>query len=114
MTAQRISARNLLEETSAAIDSLYKSLLIISSPALIIAVLNTFGTLGSPSVALNVIYWFCVDPFLLGAKTFYTYRNLAGNQVTVNEAFNQANRRLLQLILANIPNLYKYYISILP
>jgi membrane-anchored glycerophosphoryl diester phosphodiesterase (GDPDase) len=102
MIAQRISAINLLRETFAAIGSLYATLLIMSSPGLIIAVLNAFGTLGSAGVALNVIYWFCAVPFLSGALTFYIYRSLTRNQVTVGEAFKQANRRLLQLILVNI------------
>lgn len=111
MTAQPISARNLLQETFVAIDPLYKSLLIINSPSLIIRVLQAFGTLGSASVALNFIYWLCVDPFFFGAIAFYSYRNLTENQVTVNEAFNQANRRLPQLMLANIPNLIPLFIS---
>jgi membrane-anchored glycerophosphoryl diester phosphodiesterase (GDPDase) len=102
MTSQRISARNLLQETFTVIGSLYATLLIMSSPALIIAVLNAFGTLGSAGVALNTIYWFCAVPFLSGAITFYIYRSLTRNQVTVGEAFKQANRRLLQLILVNI------------
>jgi membrane-anchored glycerophosphoryl diester phosphodiesterase (GDPDase) len=41
-------------------------------------------------------------PLLSGAMIFYTYRSLTRNQVTVGQAFNQANRRLLHLILVYI------------
>ncbi|MEG4006215.1 hypothetical protein QUA41_06250 [Microcoleus sp. Pol11C1] len=79
--------------------SIYAPLLIINSPTLIIMLLNNFG-LGSAAIPLNIIYLFVLIPFLSGAMIFYSYRSLTGNQVTVSEAFNQANRRLLQLILA--------------
>jgi membrane-anchored glycerophosphoryl diester phosphodiesterase (GDPDase) len=99
MTVQRISARNLLRETFAAIGDLYTPLLTINSPSLIFAVINSVGMLGSAAIPLNIIYWFVAIPFLSGAIIFYTYRSLIGNQVTVSEAFHQANRRLLPLIL---------------
>jgi membrane-anchored glycerophosphoryl diester phosphodiesterase (GDPDase) len=69
---------------------------------LIFATLNSFGNLGSAGVALNIIYSFVVIPLLSGATNFYTYRSLTRNQVTVGQAFNQANRRLLHLILVYI------------
>jgi hypothetical protein len=102
MISQRISVRSLVREAFAALGSLYAPLLIMSSPGLVVAVLNALGTLGSAGVALNVIYWFCAVPFFSGAITFYAYRSLTGNQVTVGEAFQQANRRLLPLILVYI------------
>ena len=43
-----------------------------------------------------------VVPLLSGAMIFYTYRSLTRNQVTVGQAFNQANRRWLHLILVYI------------
>ena len=109
MTAQRISVRSLMRETLAAIGSVYALLLVINFvELLIVAVLNRM--LGSGDIALNIIYWFLAFPLLCGTLAFYLYRNLTGNEVTVGEAFKQANRRLLQLMLANIPNL----ISVLP
>ncbi len=102
MTAPRISARSLLRETFATTGSLYAPLLIINSPSLIFAALNSFDNLGSASVAFNIIYWLVVLPLLSGAMIFYTYRSLTRNQVTVGQAFNQANRRLLQLIGVSI------------
>jgi hypothetical protein len=62
--------------------------------------LNLLSTdeLDSITVKLNIIYWLVAVPFLSGATTFYTYRNLTENQVTVSEAFQQAKRRLLPLI----------------
>jgi len=45
-----------------------------------------------------LIYWLVAVPLLSGATTFYTYRSLTENQVTVSEAFQQAIRRLLPLI----------------
>ncbi|MEG3955802.1 glycerophosphoryl diester phosphodiesterase membrane domain-containing protein [Microcoleus sp. herbarium2] len=102
MTATRISARNLLRETFATAGSLYAPLLIINSPRLIFAALNSFDNLGSATVAFNIIYRLVAVPFLSGAMIFYTYRSLTRNQVTVGEAFNQANRRLLHLILVYI------------
>jgi membrane-anchored glycerophosphoryl diester phosphodiesterase (GDPDase) len=69
---------------------------------LIFAALNSFDNLGSASVAFNIIYWLVVLPLLSGAMIFYTYRSLTRNQVTVGQAFNQANRRLLQLIGVSI------------
>lgn len=104
ITDQRISSRSLLRKAFAAIGSIYVPLLLISSPTLIFALLNSLVNLGSAGVALNIIYLFCAVPFLSGVMIFYIYRNLTGNQVTVGAAFKQANRRLLQLIVANIPN----------
>ncbi|MEG4999235.1 hypothetical protein [Microcoleus sp. B4-D4] len=104
MTTQGISARNLLRETFAAMGTLYAPLLIIYSPSLIFFVaFNSLGGLQkSTGVALYTIYSFVVIPFLSGAMIFYTYRSLARNQVTVGQAFNQASRRFLHLILVNI------------
>jgi membrane-anchored glycerophosphoryl diester phosphodiesterase (GDPDase) len=98
MTGSRISAISLWRETFATAGPLYVPLLIINSPSLIFAALNSFDNLGSASVAFNIIYWLVVLPLLSGAMIFYTYRSLTRNQVTVGQAFNQANRRLLQLI----------------
>ena len=98
MTDPPISARALLRETFATAGSLYAPLLIINSPSLIFAALNSFDKLGSAGVAFNIIYWLVALPLLSGAMIFYTYRSLTRNQVTVGQAFNQANRRLLQLI----------------
>ena len=98
MTAQPISARSLLRETFATTGPLYAPLLIINSPSLIFAAFNSFDKLGSAGVAFNLIYWLVVLPLLSGAMIFYTYRSLTRNQVTVGQAFNQANRRLLPLI----------------
>lgn len=98
MTAQGISARSLLRETFATTRSLYAPLLIINSPSLIFAVLNSLDKLGSAGIAFNIIYWLVVLPLLSGAMIFYTYRSLTRNHVTVGQAFNQANRRLLPLI----------------
>jgi len=102
MTEPQISVRSLLRETFATTGSLYAPLLTIDSPSLIFAALNSFGILGSAGVAFKIIYSFVVIPFLSGAMIFYTYRSLTRNQVTVGEAFNQANRRLLHLILVPI------------
>jgi len=99
MTAPRIriSATGLLRETFAATGAIYASLLTINCPSLIFFVMTTFD-IGEARVPLNIIYWFVAVPFLSGATTFYTYRNLTENQVTVSEAFQQAKRRLLPLI----------------
>lgn len=102
MTAPRISARSLLRETFATAGPIYAPLLIINSPSLIFAALNSLGELGSAGVAFNIIYWFVAIPLLSGAMLFYTYRSLTKNPVTVGQAFHQANRRLLQLIGAYI------------
>jgi len=102
MTDPRISTRSLLRETFATTGPLYAPLLTITFPSLIFAALNSFGNLGSAGVALNIIYSFVVIPLLSGATNFYTYRSLTRNQVTVGQAFNQANRRLLHLILVYI------------
>ena len=102
MTEPQISVRSLLRETFATTGSLYAPLLTIDSPSLIFAALKSFGILGSAGVAFNIIYSFVVFPLLSGAMIFYTYRSLTRNQVTVGEAFNQANRRLLHLILVSI------------
>lgn len=99
MLDRPISAIYLLRETFAKMGAIYAPLLIINSPSLIVFLLNNFG-LGSAAIPLNTIYLFVLIPFLSGAMIFYSYRSLTGNQVTVSEAFNQANRRLLQLILA--------------
>lgn len=99
MIDQPISAIYVLRETFAKMGAIYAPLLIINSPSLIILLLNSFG-LGSAAIPVNIIYLFLLIPFLSGAMIFYSYRSLTGNQVTVSEAFNQANRRLLQLILA--------------
>ena len=101
MTAQPISARNLLRETFAAIRDLYIPLLTINSPSLIFAVLEIFN-LGSASVSLNFINLFMVIPFLSGAMIFYICRSFTKNSVTVNEAFQQANRRLLPILSSYI------------
>ncbi|MEG4815766.1 hypothetical protein [Microcoleus sp. K5-D4] len=50
---------------------------------------------------LNILYWLVAVPFLSGATNFYTYRSLTENQVTASDAFSQAKRRLLPLILVN-------------
>ena len=102
MTEPQISVRSLLRETFATTGSLYAPLLTIESPSLIFFALKSFGILGSAGVAFNIIYSFVVIPLLSGARIFYTYRSLTRNQVTVGQAFNQANRRLLHLILVYI------------
>ena len=102
MTEPQISVRSLLRETFATAGSLYAPLLTIKSPSLIFAALNSFGNRGSAGVAFKIIYSFVVIPLLSGAMIFYTYRSLPRNQVTVGQAFNQANRRLLHLIWVSI------------
>ncbi|MEG3850754.1 hypothetical protein QT971_26845 [Microcoleus sp. herbarium19] len=99
MTASRISARNLLREALAATGAIYVSHLIIGSPLFIFRVLKLSEKLGSASVALDIIYSCVLIPLVRGAVIFYLYRSLTGNQVTVNEAFQQANRRLWPLML---------------
>jgi membrane-anchored glycerophosphoryl diester phosphodiesterase (GDPDase) len=100
MTAPRISARSLLRETFATTGPLYAPLLIINSPSLIFTASNSFlGKLDSAGIAVNIIYSIVAIPLLSGAMIFYTYRSLTRNQVTIGQAFNQANRRWLHLIL---------------
>ena len=105
MAAQRISVRSLMRETLAAIGSVYAPLLAINFVEFLIVAVLMNRMLGSGDIALNIIYWFLAFPLLCGTLVFYLYRNLIENQVTIGEAFKQANRRLLQLMLANIPNL---------
>jgi membrane-anchored glycerophosphoryl diester phosphodiesterase (GDPDase) len=102
MTGPRISARSLLRETFATTGPLYAPLLTINFPNLILSAINSLDNLGSAGVVFNIIYSFVAIPFLSGAMIFYTYRSLTRNQVTVGQAFNQANRRLLHLILVYI------------
>jgi len=102
MTGSRISAQSLLRETFATTKPLYAPLLTINFPNLILSTINSLDNLGSASVVFNIIYSFVAVPFLSGAMIFYTYRSLNRNQVTVGEAFHQANRRLLHLILVYI------------
>jgi|AGSF01.1.fsa_nt_gi hypothetical protein len=102
IATQRISARNLLRETFAAIGSVYIPLLMIASPSLILGLLNIFAKLGSAGIALNIIYCFLVVPLCSGAGILYNYRSLTGNKVTVESAFKQANRNVFQLILSYI------------
>ena len=110
MTTQAISARGLLRETFAVFRPIYFPLLVITSLtyifllvitslSLVLNLLNSTRIFGSTSVPLNVIYWFCIMPFLSGASFFYTYRSLSGNTVNLKEAFKQANRNIAQLIL---------------
>ena len=108
MTEPQISVRSLLRETFATTKSLYAPLLIIYSPRLIFAALNSFDNRGLATFAFNIIYWLVAGPWLSGARIFYTYRSLTRNQVTVGEAFNQANRRLLQLIGVSV----KYWVQV--
>ena len=108
MTGSRISATSLLRETFATAGSLYAPLLIICSPRLIFAALNSFDNLVLATFAFDIIYWLVAGPWLSGARIFYTYRSLTRNQVTVGEAFNQANRRLLQLIGVSV----KYWVQV--
>ena len=102
MTGSRISAQSLLRETFATTKPLYAPLLTINFPNLILSAINSLDNLGSAGVVFNLIYSFVAIPFLSGAMIFYTYRSLTRNQVTVGEAFHQANRRLLHLILVYI------------
>ncbi|WP_373535981.1 glycerophosphoryl diester phosphodiesterase membrane domain-containing protein [Microcoleus sp.] len=112
MTTQRISAINLLRDTLALVGSIYPALFRINSPHLIYFVVNTFGgdamlniygmtqhQIAAASVFGGIFYWSLAVPFLFGATTFYTYRIFRGNQVTVIDAFIQAKRRLLPLLL---------------
>ncbi|MEG4533251.1 hypothetical protein [Microcoleus sp. D2_18a_D3] len=101
MTGSRISARSLLRETFATTKPIYAPLLTINFPNFILVALNSLGNLGSAGV-LFFIYSFVAVPLFSGAMIFYTYRSLTRNQVTVGQAFNQASRRLLHLILAYI------------
>lgn len=102
MTNPRISARSLLRETFATTKPLYPPLLTLNFPNLILSAINSLDNLGSAGVVFNIIYSFVAIPFLSGAMIFYTYRSLTRNQVTVGEAFRQANRRLLHLVLVYI------------
>ncbi len=99
MTTQAISARGLLRETFAVFPSMYVSMLMINFPDLTLSLLNSINILGSQEDVLNVIYLFCITPLLSGACSFYAYRSLSGNTVSVEEAFKQANRNIIQLIL---------------
>ena len=102
MTGSQISARSLLRETFATTKPIYAPLLTINFPNLILsAIINSFGNLGSAGVVF-FIYSLVAVPLFSGAMIFYTYRSLTRNQVTVGQAYNQASRRLLQLILAYI------------
>ena len=74
----------------------------INFPNLILSAINSWDNLGSAGVVFYIIYSFVAVPLLSGAMIFYTYRSLTRNQVTVGQAFNQANRRLLHLILVYI------------
>jgi len=102
MTATGISARSLLRETFATTGPIYAPLLTINVPNLILSAINSLDNLGSAGGVFYIIYSFVVVPLLSGAMIFYTYRSLTQNQVTVGQAFNQANRRLLHLILVYI------------
>ena len=101
MTDPRISTRSLLRETFATTKPIYAPLLTIYFPNFIFVALNSFGNLGSAGVVF-FIYSFVAVPLFSGAMIFYTYRSLTRNQVTVGQAFTQANRRLLHLILVYI------------
>jgi hypothetical protein len=102
MTGSQISARSLLRETFATTKPIYAPLLTINFPNLILsAIVNSFGNLGSAGVVF-FIYSLVAVPLFSGAMIFYTYRSLTRNQVTVGQAYNQASRRLLHLILAYI------------
>jgi membrane-anchored glycerophosphoryl diester phosphodiesterase (GDPDase) len=99
MTEPQISVRSLLRETFATTGSLYAPLLIIYSPRFIfLAAFNSFDSRDLATFAFSIIYLLVAGPWWSGAMIFYIYRSLTRNQVTVGEAFNQANRRLLQLI----------------
>ena len=102
MTATPISARSLLRETFATTGPIYAPLLTINVPNLILSAINSLDNLGSAGGVFYIIYSFVVVPLLSGAMIFYTYRSLTRNQVTVGQAFNHANRRLLHLILVYI------------
>ena len=102
MTGSRISAQSLLRETFATTKPIYAPLLTINFPNLILsAIINSFGNLGSAGVVFFV-YSLVAVPLFSGAMIFYTYRSLTRNQVTVGQAYNQASRRWLHLILAYI------------
>ena len=102
MTATPISTRSLLRETFATTKPIYAPLLTINFPNLILsAIVNSFGNLGSAGVVFFV-YSLVAVPLFSGAMIFYTYRSLTRNQVTVGQAYNQASRRWLHLILAYI------------
>src|SRR4028118_798655 len=107
MTAQRISARSLVRETFATIGSLLVPLLIITSPFLIMVVVNVFGKLDPLGLGLYVTYWLGASSFSSRVLVVYTHRRLTGNQVTVGEAFKQANTREPNLIFANHRELIK-------
>ena len=102
MTGPRISARSLLRETFATTGPIYAPLLTINFPNLILSAIKSLDNLGSAGGVFSIIYWFVAVPLWWGAMIFYTYRSLTRNQVTVGEAFHQANRRLLQLIGVSI------------
>ena len=102
MTNPQIRTEGLLRETFATTKPLYAPLLTLNFPNVILSAINSLDNLGSAGVVFNIIYLFVAIPFLWGARIFYTYRSLTRNQVTVGEAFNQANRRLLHLILVSI------------
>ena len=102
MTHPRISTRSLLREAFATTKPIYAPLLTINFPNLILsAIINSFGNLGSAGVVFFV-YSLVAVPLFSGAMIFYTYRSLTRNQVTVGQAYNQASRRWLHLILAYI------------
>ncbi|MEG5063717.1 hypothetical protein QUB33_08850 [Microcoleus sp. B3-A4] len=101
MTNPPVSARTLLRETFATTGPIYPPLLTINFPNLILSALNSFGNLSSPGVVF-FIYSFVAVPLFSGAMIFYTYGSLTRNPVTVGQAFNQASRRWLHLILVYI------------
>jgi len=102
MTGSRISAQSLLRETFATTKPLYAPLLTINFHNLILSTINSLDNLGSAGGVFSIIYWFVAVPLWWGAMIFYTYRSLTRNQVTVGQAYNQASRRFLHLILAYI------------
>jgi hypothetical protein len=70
-------------------------------------VVNVFSKLDPLGVALYMTYWIWAGSLSSKALIVYTHRRLTGNQVTVGEAFKQANTREVQLLFANHRELLK-------
>jgi membrane-anchored glycerophosphoryl diester phosphodiesterase (GDPDase) len=102
MRTRSINPGRLLQDSFAAVGSVYGSLLVFGVPSLLLVLLNSFIPSQAVQIILNLIFYFVIIPWVGGAGIFYTYQYLNRNRVSIGQAMQHASGKITQLVLGFI------------
>ncbi len=101
LNSGEIEPFKLLQESFSQALPLYLPLIVISTPALVVSVLNAQNPL-NPSIPLNFIYLFLVAPLISGTGVYMVYRYLTTQTVDLTGAISSAFTKIVSLVLSSL------------